>query len=350
MDSLIFRIIISRSGNPGKDKEFMNDLVSVVVPIYNAEKYLKKCLDSIVNQTYKSLEIILLNDGSIDGSDGICREYADIDSRIKYIKKENSGQSDTRNYGIDIANGQYIYFMDSDDYIDEGYLEYAINEIHSENADLIITNYYHELENGESWNEREFQEGIYDLRNEKDRYKFLVNVFLPYKCGFEVWNRLYVTRIIKDNGIKFPIFKPVVAEDVCFNLIYNLCAENIIVTNERFYHYLHNDNSTMAKNKGGHLDKYNEVSRLGYEFIKDRVKLEYLRVNYVFVHILLIYHELMNESLDEMKERIRQIDDKKTFRRLDTVKVRNLLVAVNNMGIARAVKYSMLGILYRIWL
>ena len=94
------------------------DVISVIVPIYNTEKYLAKCLDSLINQTFQSLEIILIDDGSIDNSGKICDEYALNDDRIKVIHKENGGVSSARNAGLDLATGSYIAFVDPDDYID----------------------------------------------------------------------------------------------------------------------------------------------------------------------------------------------------------------------------------------
>ncbi|XME03216.1 glycosyltransferase family 2 protein [Lachnospiraceae bacterium C1.1] len=328
----------------------MSDLVSVIIPVYNAEKYLTKCLNSIIGQTYENIEIILINDGSTDSTGEICSRFAAKDSRIRYIEQENAGQSITRNRGIGLSKGRYIYFMDSDDHLDDGYIEFAVKSLKDEKADMMISNYYHELENGASWNEREFEEGVFDLTKEADRYKFIVNVFLPYKCGFEVWNRLYDAELIKENGLEFPVFKPVVAEDVCFNLLYIFCAGKIIVSNKRFYHYLHNDSSTMAKNAGVQINRYNEVSRLAYSFLENKGKLPYLRENYVFIHLLLIYHELMNYDLKGMKAIIKQIEDKENFRRLDKLRARDFAPAVKNIGIARTLKYSMLGILYGIWL
>ena len=92
-------------------------MISVIVPVYNAEKYLKKCLDSLVNQSYKDLEIILVNDGSQDGSEKICKDYEEKDSRIILINKNNGGPSSARNSGIEKANGEYLSFIDSDDYL-----------------------------------------------------------------------------------------------------------------------------------------------------------------------------------------------------------------------------------------
>lgn len=115
------------------------ELISVVVPIYNVEKYLNKCVDSIINQSYKNLEIILVDDGSTDNSSKICDEYLKKDNRIKVIHKKNGGLSDARNTGLDSAKGNYISFIDSDDYISSDYYEKMINKIIKDKSDLCIT-------------------------------------------------------------------------------------------------------------------------------------------------------------------------------------------------------------------
>ena len=116
-----------------------NPLISIVVPIYNVEKYLTKCLESILNQTYKNIEIILVNDGSTDNSKKICEEYIKKDSRIILINKKNGGLSDARNKGIDKSTGEYITFIDSDDYIELDYIMSLYKGIQNNNIDLVIS-------------------------------------------------------------------------------------------------------------------------------------------------------------------------------------------------------------------
>ena len=107
----------------------MYDLISVVIPVYNVEKYLEKCLDSVVEQTYRNLEIILVDDGSTDNSGAICDRYAQKDSRVVVIHQKNGGLSKARNVGIDTATGKYISFIDSDDYVGSCYIETLYKEI-----------------------------------------------------------------------------------------------------------------------------------------------------------------------------------------------------------------------------
>lgn len=114
----------------------MNDLITIVVPVYKVEQYLKKCVDSIINQTYKNLEIILVDDGSPDNCGNMCDEYANLDSRVKVIHKENGGLSSARNAGIEVATGKYISFVDSDDYITNDYIEYMYKILKQNNVKM----------------------------------------------------------------------------------------------------------------------------------------------------------------------------------------------------------------------
>lgn len=118
----------------------MNEMVSVVIPVYNVEKYLKKCIDSVISQDYKPLEIILVDDGSTDSSGIICDEYQMKYNSIKVIHKKNGGLSDARNYGIEASIGKYICCIDSDDYIDDGFISYLMSLIHKFNAEMSICN------------------------------------------------------------------------------------------------------------------------------------------------------------------------------------------------------------------
>ena len=117
------------------------DLITIVIPIYKVENYLDKCVKSVINQTYKNLEIILVDDGSPDNCPKKCDEYEKKDTRIKVIHKENGGLSDARNAGIDIAKGKYITFIDSDDYIDSDYVETYYNKIKNCNYDVVVGGY-----------------------------------------------------------------------------------------------------------------------------------------------------------------------------------------------------------------
>ncbi|KXT92190.1 glycosyltransferase family 2 protein [Streptococcus mitis] len=114
-------------------------LISIVIPVYNAEKYLEQCLNSIKNQTYKNFEVILVNDGSIDHSESICMDFVKVDTRFKYFTKVNGGASSARNFGLDNVTGEYITFIDADDWVDENHLEVLINNIKENNSDMAVS-------------------------------------------------------------------------------------------------------------------------------------------------------------------------------------------------------------------
>ncbi len=124
-----------------KESDFVQELISVIVPVYNVEKYVDKCIESIINQTYKNLEIILVDDGSTDNSGKICDEYAKADSRVVVMHKNNGGLSDARNTGINEAKGRYITFVDSDDYIDVNMIELMYERIFKDNSDMCMCNF-----------------------------------------------------------------------------------------------------------------------------------------------------------------------------------------------------------------
>ena len=129
----------------------MSNLISVVVPIFNVKDYLEECLESLIKQSYASFEVLMVNDGSTDESESICLKYAQKDERFKYFYKQNGGLSDARNYGIDRAAGNYITFLDSDDYVEMNYLEELYNGLVNNDADISIVQYHRVDELGNTY-------------------------------------------------------------------------------------------------------------------------------------------------------------------------------------------------------
>lgn len=215
----------------------MEDLISVVVPVYKVEKYLNRCVDSIINQTYKNLEIILVDDGSPDGCPEICDEYAKKDSRIKVIHKENGGLSDARNVGIDIAKGKFITFIDSDDYINGNYIELLYHTCIENEADMAITSHKVIYENG-TVIEKETEEKI--NLNSKD----VLNRIL-YDDGIDLsaWAKLYKRELFKE--IRYP--KDRLFEDAATT--YKLIDEcdKISINSKSTYNYIIRKDSITNK-------------------------------------------------------------------------------------------------------
>ena len=211
--------------------------ITIIVPIYNSEKYLKKCIDSLVNQTKKELEIILINDGSTDNSEKIIKEYKD--DRIKYIKNENQGIGITRNEGIAKAQGKYLMFIDSDDYLEKNTCELLFNKAEKDNLDMVICDFYREYKNGEKKEER-----IVNFENTtiKETPELL------YKVNLSPWNKLYQTKLIRDNNILFE--EELKYEDTPFVFISMDKSKRIGKVNKCLNHYIiHNNSETTIRDE-----------------------------------------------------------------------------------------------------
>lgn len=217
--------------------------MSIIVPIYQAEKYLGECLDSIIKQTYKNIEIILIEDGCSDKSGAICDEYAELDKRIIVCHNKNHGVSYSRNYGIKKAKGKYILFIDSDDSIDKYYVENFIDAITSYDCDIVVCG-YEKIDiinnNKEKCLINKYDEIFSGLL--KDDY-YLVEPFL-----LTPWGKLYKTETIKENNIFFPEDCNI-AEDQIFNYQYLRLVKRYLFINKPIYKYFYRNVSSLTNNR-----------------------------------------------------------------------------------------------------
>lgn len=240
--------------------------ISVIVPVYNVEKYLSQCLDSIIHQTYKNLEIILVDDGSTDSSGLICDNYSQKDKRIKIIHKCQGGLSDARNAGLKIATGEYISFIDSDDFIDKNMYSILINNTQKYNSDIVWFNYYNYYSKKHFINSSIIKNNdLYDLSS-SDKIKFAKNLFYQYKMDAHVWAKLYKRSIF--NNIKFPYGK--LFEDI-FVLLPILSNAKIISTIPDCLYFYRNRSESIVNQ----YFKQNIIKNI--DFIKSRI---ILAINY----------------------------------------------------------------------
>lgn len=204
-----------------------DSLVSVIVPIYNVEKYLRRCVESILSQSYKKMEIILVDDGSEDGSSQICDYYEEIDERIHVVHKENGGLSDARNAGIDICKGEYLLFIDSDDYIRsdmvEGMLEVAIKE----EADIVECGVLYEDEDSPK---RSGKRKKTELRKSFDHEQAVTNI-LDYKSRIMAWGKLYRANLFK--SIRFPYGK-LHEDEFIVPFVVDLCSKYVYMDKQSY--------------------------------------------------------------------------------------------------------------------
>lgn len=199
----------------------LNDLISVIVPIYNVEQYLEKCIESIRQQSYQHIEILLINDGSTDNSEQICLDYVNKDNRIQYFKKENGGLSDTRNYGIERSSGEYLSFVDSDDYIAENFIEKLYESIKEQKSDISICNVVKVHENGEIEQELDWEFPVVNTSRNIYRshlldydYRLVISCNKLYKRHLFDTIRFEVGRIHEDEFIAFLLYDK--AEKISF--------------------------------------------------------------------------------------------------------------------------------------
>lgn len=200
--------------------------VSLIIPVYNVENYIEKCLKSVVNQTLKDMEVIIVNDGSKDSSKQKIEKYLKKYPRIKYLEKENGGLSDARNYGMQYATGEYIAFLDSDDYVEETMYEEMYNVAQKEAADMVECNFIWEYPD----KKREDIGAVYNSKRE-----------MVEKARVVAWNKLIKRELLEKTGVKFPI--GLRYEDVEF--FYKLVPylEKVSFVKKCFVHYIQRGNS-----------------------------------------------------------------------------------------------------------
>lgn len=284
-------------------------LVSIIVPIYNIEKYIEKCINSIINQTYTNIEIILINDGSTDGCKSICEEYEKKDNRIVLINKINEGLSVARNTGLEKAKGEYVAFIDGDDFVDEKYIETLYNNLQKNNADISACGFYM-YHNDKNFSRFE--------KIEKDKIEVLnpekaLDKIMNYKSAFKqnVWNKLYKKEIFTKNNIKF--YKDKIYEDV--GISYELISNsNIIVYDTTcLYYYVQREKSITKRLKFDkrELDRIEMANKmcdyisLNYTNLKN--KSEYFRsMQYLAVINIMIKNDMYDLKLiNETKKLIK---------------------------------------------
>lgn len=214
-------------------------VISIIIPVYNVKKYLDRCLKSVLAQTYTNLEIIIVDDGSTDGSGNLCDDYALIDSRIVVVHQKNSGLSSARNTGLDIAKGNYLLFVDSDDWIGVDFVSYLYNKIQSYSADIVSTRLIFSYEKNDTMIYKHFRNMSSDLllTSEKALEALLYRKILSTSAA----GKLYKADLFA--GIRFPVGK--IYED--FGTIYKVfdSAKNVLVAVQDGYYYYQRQNSII---------------------------------------------------------------------------------------------------------
>lgn len=249
-----------------------NDLISVIVPIYNMEKYLNKCVDSILNQTYSNLEIILVDDGSTDLSPKICDEYLKLDDRIKVFHKKNGGLSDAKNFGLKKANGKYVGFVDSDDWIDKNMYEEMYYKLKNTKSNIVICGRYVEYENGErnEWYNKN------EMVMDNEQSLIYLNSF--YNFDMSSCDKLCEKTLFEN--IEFPYGKK--CEDAYTTYLLFAKADRVAYIPKCFYHYFQRSGS-ISRNEKINMDYIYAAAQQVDFFAKEYPHLKYIaETNYIF--------------------------------------------------------------------
>ena len=276
--------------------------ISIIVPVYNVEKYLENCIESILNQTFKDFELILVDDGSTDNSGKICDIYKKKDSRIKVIHKNNGGLSSARNAGLDIACGKYVGFVDSDDYIHYQMYEKLYHQIIKNKADISVCGFQ---------KVKQFEKDLLSTNKFYEKVELFNNIealeqlYCKYSTEFVVsWNKLYIKTLFKD--IKFK--EGVIHEDefIIHRLLYNV--NKVVYNNEKLYFYLQRRGSIVSSEAEVYqIDKIYALSdRIKFFYDKNLTDLTYKTEKIYMWKIFSVYSYLNNfySSSELLKLRI----------------------------------------------
>lgn len=250
------------------------DKISIILPVYNVEKYIERCLNSLVNQTYKNIEILIINDGTPDNSIDICEKFQKKDKRIKIFNKENEGLGLTRNYGIERATGDYIAFVDSDDYVATNMCESLIKAAKKYNADAVYGNVYYDndgiiqaknkITKETVWSGNEVNELLLDLIATKPEAKN------DTVMEVSVWKAIFKKEIFDKSNIKFVSERQFISEDVIFDIDFLSKSSHIVAIPDFVYYYCVNPNSLS---KTFRADRFEKVKKLYFEIIRKLSKI-----------------------------------------------------------------------------
>lgn len=296
-----------------------NELISIIIPVFKVEEYLEKCVDSIINQTYTNLEIILVDDGSPDNCGKICDEYAKKDTRVRVIHKENGGLSSARNAGLDVASGEYVSFVDSDDYIKENFIEVLYNLCVENKCDISECGYlrfqdeYESLEDSETisdikiYSNYEMQKKIYG----EECVKTVV-----------VWNKLYKKYIYEI--LRFPDKKVHEDEYTTYKAFFNT-RTNIAVTNLNLYFYRINQNGiTGQKFNVKRLDALEALEERKRFYFENGQKELYDMATNAYMSMLIEYYFKARKNIDNADKYLKNIKKRVEQNTKEILKMENI--------------------------
>ena len=319
--------------------------VSIIVPVYNVEKYLSFCLDSLVNQTFKDIEIICVNDGSTDNSTEVLEHYAGFDKRIKIINKENGGLSSARNAGLDAATGKYIAFVDSDDFVSHFLVERAYNFVQKKNADFaafgfdyVVGNSLKLYESGFSFPKSLVGKCVYETDLNENFYT---------KIHPTAWCKFYSAKLIQNNNLRF--CEDIIFEDLPFAAEVYLSANRMVYTNLPLYYYrAERQGSILSRRDEKTVDFMTAIERVDDVFHKygrfEKYKNALMQYNiqrsiHYFITVDGTYREKFFYSMKKYFSKFNFKEyDRRRFAKDKNLNLISLMVSCNYPAFCKAVK------------
>ena len=301
--------------------------ISVIVPVYNTEKYLEKCLNSIMNQSFKDIEIIIINDCSTDNSLKVIKKFLSLDQRIILIDKEkNEGLSAARNSGIEKAKGEYILHIDGDDWIEKRYIEDIYMCAKKNRADIVITDFYEDFENKKVIY---IHEKIENKNNEVDKEEALKNIFLMEACN-AVWNKLIKREVYKKNKINHPE-EIMLGEDLAVipKLLY--FSKKIIKINKAYYHYIQNPLSITKQYNSQKIFEIYKSLKINQNFFENKeikLPINLLKVNHLSIWLFNVKYDLKNKEYIDILEDYIKLIKKLSIKDLKSIKNKKIKIIV----------------------
>lgn len=280
-------------------------LISIIIPVYNVEKYIKRCIDSLINQIDDEVEIILINDGSTDNSAEICKLYAKGDSRIQYYTKKNGGLSSARNTGLQHVKGEYVCFVDSDDAVTENYIHVLKQHLSTDKPDLLYFGL--EMQDDKRKNIRFSVPEPYNKKNSSigERLEFIYSKFCK-DWNNHVCDKCYKVSIIKDNKIYFESNSKVFAEDLCFNLYFLIYAEKLLAIDKCIYFYIFRRDSIMGSMRDNwefRIEKMMDLLEVVKNYYFLRCDLQFVSRSFPLIYAM-IFHKMLSGIKRQQVEKI----------------------------------------------
>lgn len=290
----------------------MKPRVSVILPIYKVEKYLDRCMHSLLNQTLKDIEIIMVDDGSPDNSPTMCDQYAKEDSRVKVIHKQNAGLGFARNSGLEIATGDYIAFVDSDDFVSVTAFEILLKVALEENADYVMCGYKSVRNNICVSEHKDVNQKM--VMEVPDCYNVLRGMIgidpdseYSYRHNYSVWHGIYKSTLFAEGGIRFCSERDLISEDLIFHLSLIPLCRKIVIIPDLLYNYCLNDNSLTTTYRKGRFEAVLKLWKVSVGMVAStsledmKIRLDYLLLDVTLSAISYEVRYNKNNALDVLK-------------------------------------------------